>query len=140
MPASAGQHGFNRLFEWVAVITGASLAVILGIDPRSLGIGALQLLRDAGFTSQAISAGLTIISLARGYGLWSNGNLPRAGPWIRGACSFVMFLFWLQAAYALVRFPLVAGFVPVLLSFVIGQAVGEFVSITRAVQDGFNRP
>lgn len=128
------QHNFDRLHEWAAASVMLSFAAILGLDPKSLGIGALRLITDTGITSPIISSGLSLLAVLRILALFNES--ARLSPWVRGGVSAIMFLFWLQVLYALFRFPIVGGFIPLMTAFIVGQIIGDFVSVMRAVQDG----
>ena len=134
MPDRARPFCTNRLFEWIAAGMLLGLGVFVLFWPGSIGASAFRpILQMVGATT----LGFVYLSLgaARMTALAANGQWSIWGPRIRGVGALGSFLVWLQMTVAFALSIPQQGPLPGIVTYT-ALAIGELLSITRAVADG----
>ena len=132
----SGPRSSNRLFEWIMAVAMLLIALTLALPGDSLDRGALRQFSDAGASEELIAFIFAIIGSARCIALFANGNLPTHGPILRYVGSVVGALFWSYLMTVLAYDGLVTGKNSMMMPLLGALAVGEVISVKRAVRDG----
>jgi hypothetical protein len=132
----AGPYSSNRLFEWIMAGGMLLIAFTLALPGDTLDRGALRLLARSGVGEEAMAVTFTAIGTMRAVALFANGKLPRYGPLMRYAGSFVGAFVWAMMMAPLAYDSLLSGKVSFIVPLLGMLTLGELISVYRAVRDG----
>lgn len=131
-----GYSILTRQAEWTMAIIMLGQALTISLSPQTVVLGGFHLLGTLGLTADILFLCFFLGGAMRAASLYANGHWPVVGPVLRVCCAVGGAVLWLQMAYSLIVWSHDSGYISMGVSVYIGIAIGEFISVYRAVQDG----